>query len=170
MSVGITGLSHAGVRVRELDRAVAFYGHLGFTRTSWFEAPRVAILRHPCGLELNLIVNADQDGPNVLMDVPSKHAGWTHVALEVGSLDEAQAALSRAGIPISEGPVTFPTGGSSIFCRDPDGNVVELHEAPPGDVVGVPTSSRPTSGGGSPGSAAPPASRTSSPSRTTSVG
>ena len=82
---------------------LAFYARLGF-REVWRggEEP-VVILEHPAGLEINLIVNAAGDGPNVLMDVPRKESGYTHVAWAVASLDEAVAALDDAGIALSGG-------------------------------------------------------------------
>lgn len=131
MTVQIAALSHVGIRVHSLERAEAFYAQLGFVRTWWGEAVRVAILRHPAGLEINLIVNAVADGPNVLMDVPKKVAGITHVAWEVPSIDDTVVSLHAAGLVITEGPVTFPNGARSVFVRDPDHNVVEFCQPAP---------------------------------------
>lgn len=131
MSVVITGLGHVGIRVLDLDRSLGFYGQLGFERVWWGEEDRVAILRHPTGLEINLIVNAVADGPNVLMDVPKKVAGITHVAWTVSSATETAEALTSAGLVITEGPVTHPNGSRSVFVRDPDHNVVEFCEPAP---------------------------------------
>lgn len=64
----------------------------------------------------------------MLMDVPEKHAGYTHMSLLVKDLDEATAQVARLGLTITEGPVEI--GGSRFsFVRDPDGNVIELHQA-----------------------------------------
>lgn len=128
MSIEIVSLGHVGIRVHELDRARAFYELLGFSQVWWSEEARVSILRHPAGLEINLIVNAVADGPNVLMDVPKKVAGITHVAWSVRSADEAAAEVTAAGLLITEGPVTHPNGSRSVFVRDPDHNVVEFCE------------------------------------------
>ncbi len=129
--VGITGVAHIGIRVHDLDRARAFYELLGFRFVVGPVGPEpVAILSHPAGVEINLILNAAvATNENVLMDVPDKHAGYTHVALAVGDVKAAQAALEAAGIEITEGPLTFPGGAVSIFVRDPDRNVVELNQA-----------------------------------------
>lgn len=128
----VTGFSHIGLRVAELDRSRAFYELLGFRfRVGPVGPEPVAILDHPCGLELNLVLNAGaHTAPNILMDIPEKHAGYTHMALEVSDLEAAAAALTAAGHPITEGPVTFPTGVRAIFVRDPDLNVVELNQPP----------------------------------------
>ena len=88
----------------------------------------VAILKHPSGTVINLILNAAKaNSPNVLMDVVEKHAGYTHVALAITSVERMERGLREEGVTITEGPVKSP-GGTSIFVRDPDGNVVEFHE------------------------------------------
>jgi lactoylglutathione lyase len=129
----VTGLAHIGIRVHDFARSRVFYELLGFELTMGPMGPdQVAIFEHPSGLEINLIVNAPaSDEPNVLMDVPTKHAGYTHIAIAVRDLAEAQSVMERAGHPITEGPVTFPNGTRAIFVRDPDRNVVELDELAP---------------------------------------
>ena len=129
-SVDLTGVSHIGIRVRELARARAFYELLGFKFVIGPVGPEpVAILSHPAGVEINLILNATEAvDDNILMDVDIKYPGYTHVALSVRDVDEAKAALEAAGVRITEGPVTFPSGAREIFVRDPDCNVVELNQ------------------------------------------
>jgi lactoylglutathione lyase len=128
-TIPITGMAHLGIRVHDLERSLRFYELLGFRKTAGPIGPEpVAILEHPSGLELNLILNAPDPGaPNVLMDVPEKHPGITHVALLCPDLEAAQARLAEAGIALSGGPVRFGTGAEAVFVRDPDRNVIELH-------------------------------------------
>lgn len=129
--VSITGVAHIGIRVHDLARSRSFYELLGFEFVVGPIGPEpVAILRHPAGIEINLILNAGEGATaNVLMDIEVKHPGYTHVALSTSSVDDAKANLEHAGIVITEGPITFPGGSRSIFVRDPDGNVVEINEA-----------------------------------------
>ena len=129
-SIGIEGLAHIGIRVHDLERSTAFYGLLGFTKTAGPIGPEpVAILEHPCGLELNLVLNApNASEPNVLMDVPEKHPGVTHFALLCPDIMAAKRQLEAAGVSPSGGPVRFETGARAIFVRDPDRNVIELHQ------------------------------------------
>ena len=128
--IDLTGVSHIGIRVHELARARAFYELLGFKFVIGPVGPEpVAILSHPAGVEINLILNATEAvGDNILMDVDIKYPGYTHVALSVRDVDETKAALEAAGIRITEGPITFPSGARAIFVRDPDRNVVELNQ------------------------------------------
>lgn len=128
--IPIEGLAHVGIRVHDLQRSVGFYERLGFRKTVGPVGPEpVAILEHPSGLEVNLVLNALQaTAPNVLMDSAEKHAGITHIALLCPDIMAAKAALEAAGISLSGGPIEFMPGIRGIFVRDPDGNVIELHQ------------------------------------------
>jgi lactoylglutathione lyase len=128
--IPITGLAHIGIRVHDLERSVRFYELLGFTKTAGPIGPEpVAILEHPSGLELNLVLNAKiANEPNILMDVPDKHPGITHFALLCPDILDAKTRLEAAGIPSSGGPIQFGPGMKGIFVRDPDRNVIELHQ------------------------------------------
>jgi lactoylglutathione lyase len=86
-------------------------------------------MEHPSGVNINFILNAsDNNTLNVLMDVPEKHTGYTHIALEVTDLESAQQYLESINYIITEGPVVLPDGASFIFIRDPDNNVIEFHQ------------------------------------------
>jgi lactoylglutathione lyase len=125
--VTIERVDHIGIRVRDFERAMAFYRALGFELRHRVDFDDVAIIRNDRGVEINLILNAKEDEPNILMDVPVKHAGYTHVALHVASVKQTIDVLKANDIKITQGPVSFgEDGGISIFVRDPDRNVIEL--------------------------------------------
>lgn len=122
-------MDHIGVRVRDLDRAVEFYAVFGFSLIAKASNDAVAILKNGRGVEINLVYNANAGEPetNILMDVNEKYPGYTHVAFNVGSVSDSIRALKEHRIEITQGPVSFgPDGHVSVFCRDPDRNVVEL--------------------------------------------
>ncbi len=125
----ITRINHLGIRVNNLAIARAFYEQLGFKFIVGPVGPEpVAIMEHPSGVNINFILNAAQPTKeNILMDVPVKHAGYTHAALEVNDMQAVVAQLNGLDIEITEGPVEFPTGFST-FIRDPDRNVIEFHQ------------------------------------------
>ena len=127
----ITRINHVGIRVKDLAVTRAFYERLGFAFLAGPIGPEpVAIMEHPSGVNLNFILNASPTSTtNVLMDVPEKHPGYTHMALEVTDVAAVEAKLAALGIPLS-GQVTLPHCAQLIFIRDPDGNVIEFHQPP----------------------------------------
>jgi lactoylglutathione lyase len=127
--VPVAGLAHVGIRVHDLERSMVFYSLLGFEKTVGPIGPEpVAILSHPTGVEINLVLNAPRAAePNVLMDVSDKHPGITHVALSCPDILVAKRLLEEAGVTIREGPVKLG-GSQAIFVRDPDGTVIELNQ------------------------------------------
>lgn len=125
----ITRVNHIGIRVSSLKTARDFYEKLGFIFLVGPVGPEpVAIMEHPSGVNINLILNAAKPAvKNILMDIEEKYAGYTHVALEVDDIPAVVTQLKELGIIITEGPVAFPTG-VSIFIRDQDRNVIEFHQ------------------------------------------
>ena len=124
--IEIESIVHIGIRVADLARALAFYGHLGFEPRRHATDGTVAILTNRRGVELNLIVNAN-GGRNILMDVDAKYPGYTHMALEVASYADAITYFEANGIAISGGPFNLGQG-VAFFLRDPDRNVIELRQ------------------------------------------
>ncbi|MDX8412038.1 MAG: VOC family protein [Mariprofundaceae bacterium] len=125
--LNIESINHVGIRIADKARSLAFYQQLGFELSgdAGFEHGHPIIMRHPCGVVLNLLGPADAtDAPNILMDVPEKYAGYTHIALNVSSLADARSFMQAQSIAITG---SFNFGNmSAIFIRDPDGNVIEL--------------------------------------------
>ena len=125
----LTRINHIGLRVRDLDISRDFYGKLGFKFIAGPVGPEpVAIVEHPTGININLILNASSEAPktNVLMEGSVKYPGYTHVALEVTNYSIAMKKIEELGIPIT-GQVEFK-GAKFFFIRDPDSNVIEFHQ------------------------------------------
>jgi lactoylglutathione lyase len=127
--IEIETVDHIGIRVADLDRAMAFYGLFGFVAEHRAQNDAVVVMRTAHNVEINLVYNANNDngGRNVLLDVPDKYPGYTHVAFRVGSIAATIGVLREKDIKITQGPVSFGRDGHvSVFVRDPDRNVIEL--------------------------------------------
>ena len=128
----IKKLDHIGIRVMNVEKSMQFYKTLGFQGIREDYKEQVFVVKHPSGIEINLIAHGDNDHDrrNILMDVDVRYPGYTHYASEVGSVEDAKAFFESINIKITGGPVTFGDGKTSIFIRDPDLNVLEFTELP----------------------------------------
>jgi len=128
----IKRIDHVGIRVMNFDRAISFYEKLGFLVTRRDLKEHVVVLKHDSGIEINLLDsgNDDNNQKNILMDVDKKYPGYTHYAIAVESVEKAKQFLESIGLKITEGPVTFGDGKTSVFIRDPDKNVIEFTQLP----------------------------------------
>jgi catechol 2,3-dioxygenase-like lactoylglutathione lyase family enzyme len=127
--INIEQFDHVGIRITDRERAVKYYESLGFKIEVEVDFDAVIVMKNSNGVEINLVVNGVDlnQGKNILMDVPEKHTGFTHVALRVESIVETLETLEKENIAISQGPVTFGRDGHvSVFLRDPDRNTLEL--------------------------------------------
>jgi len=127
--INVEKFDHVGIRITDRDRAIPFYESLGFKIEVEVDFDSVIVMKNLSGVEINLIVNGIDltEGKNILMDVPEKHTGFTHVAFRVGSILETMKTLEENDITITQGPVTFGRDGHvSVFVRDPDRNTIEL--------------------------------------------
>jgi len=129
--INISALAHIGIRVANFKHAIHFYKQLGFSVIRDDKHERVVVLKHAGGIEINLLdsVNSKNYKQNILMDVPTRYAGYTHMALRVADIQKSANAIRLLGIEITEGPLKFGDGSTSIFFRDPDKNVIELSQA-----------------------------------------
>ncbi len=127
--MNIETIDHIGIRVADLERAMAFYRLFGFEVVHQADNDPVAVVKNAYDVELNLVFNANDEngGDNILMDIPTKYAGFTHVAFRVDSVLDTVELLRANDIEITQGPVKFGRDGHvSVFVRDPDRNTLEF--------------------------------------------
>ena len=120
----LEGVHEAALYTTELDAAAAFYARLGL-REVGRSAGRHVFFR--AGDDLLLLF--DPRGTERGGAVPAHGAhGPGHVALAVpdqAALDAWRARLADAGVDV-ESEVEWPSGGRSLYFRDPAGNSIEL--------------------------------------------
>jgi glyoxylase I family protein len=133
MSTGIwrpTSTDDAVVRyqIADLDRGIEFYtNQLGFRLVQ--RAGPIAVVARGA---LNLLLSAPaSSGAQPLADGQTQQpGGWNRIVLYVDDIAADVNRLRSAGVTflndIREGP-----GGKQVQITDPDGNSIELHEAPP---------------------------------------
>lgn len=121
----LEGVHEAALYVRELDETEAFWTALGLERIGRAEGRHV-FFRAGRDLLLCFIAAATR-GPGGA--VPAHGAeGAGHVALSVpdlAALESWRARLTERGVAIEQ-EVDWPTGGRSLYFRDPSGNSLEL--------------------------------------------
>jgi len=133
------GVSHVGLRVRDIEAVQKFYQALGFTEVQRMTVPdKMAAgllgLAEPIGFEavylqndgfvLQLLTFSGHPAP----DEPQRDmvgAGLTHLSLVVDDIPAAQAAVAAAGGTV----IADPGGGFACMVRDPEGQLIELIHA-----------------------------------------
>jgi lactoylglutathione lyase len=125
-----------GLRVRDLDRSLAFYTGLGYEIVG--SAPdtpfgRLSMLKLPGDefVTIELVHDASQGDVEV-------RSGLSHFAVKVESMNDTLTALAAHGID-AEKPAS-PDGSEDFLTAliiDPDGNRIELVQWPPGHADGL---------------------------------
>lgn len=137
-------LRHTGIVVRDLEAAERFYTELvGLRIVAKAEesGPFLdAILDLPDARATTVKMAAAEGGALLELLCFAAHrdvrppaepysTGPTHVAFTVEDLAQTHARLSAAGVPFTTEPRVSPDGRALVtFCRDPEGNLLELVE------------------------------------------
>ncbi len=119
----ILGLDNVGLAVRDVARAVAFYGLLGFKSDSVAEDS--AFLRGP-GVALYVFRTDGPAQPPRSFDLEGNPLGYDHLSFQVADVDGACARLRELGVTVEREPQDYPWGARAACLRDPEGNCVWL--------------------------------------------
>jgi catechol 2,3-dioxygenase-like lactoylglutathione lyase family enzyme len=128
MPFAIDRIDHVVVNCRDLEATAAWYERaLGMTRQS-FAGGRTALAFGR--QKLNLRPTGAENWPTGEMDAPGS---LDLCFITTSGPDEVLRHLASVGVAIVEGPVP-KTGAlgpmTSVYCRDPDGNLVEIASYP----------------------------------------
>jgi lactoylglutathione lyase len=127
---------HVGLRVRDLDRSLAFYEALGYRTVG-------RVPETPIGQLVMLKLVADDFVTLELVhdpdrDPPGGDSHLSHLVIAVDSMADFVTGLRGAGIEV--GDATSPDGTDDFLTAvvdDPDGNRIELVQWPDGHPVGM---------------------------------
>ena len=117
---------HTRFRVGDMDRSLKFYRDvLGLEIAEQSTSPR--------GSQLVYLQLPDSDSQLELCSFPSSGTvdvpeDLAHLAFEVDNLEAWMERLQKAGVTVTEGPVTTSHGSRFIFTEDPDKYEIELIE------------------------------------------
>jgi catechol 2,3-dioxygenase-like lactoylglutathione lyase family enzyme len=129
--MSIVGLDHVAITVDDVALTVAWYERvLGATPLHfdlWLSGQIPVALLQLGGSRLSVHPQAKPAAPYARRPTPGSADlcfRWD------GTIDEAIAQLQRHEVAVIEGPVPRPAAdgerGSSVYFRDPDGNLLEL--------------------------------------------
>ncbi len=137
-------LRHAGIVVRDLGRAADFYQQLLGLRVVTRQDESGPFLDAILGLDgcsVTTVKMAAAEGATLVellcFDSHEDHrppaqpfsTGPTHIAFTVDDLMADYQRLNVAGVEFTTPPQRSPDGSALVtFCRDPEGNLIELVE------------------------------------------
>jgi catechol 2,3-dioxygenase-like lactoylglutathione lyase family enzyme len=119
--IATRGLRHVALRVRDLRRAKAFYSEVFGMDPVWEPDPQNCYLSSGCD---NLALHEAAD-----LSLAAPHQPLDHIGFIVTSADAvwtAAAALEAHGVPIVKEPRQHRDGSCSLYCTDPDGNLIQV--------------------------------------------
>ncbi len=131
---------HVGLRVADLDRAVAFYTAVGYEvvgRVPETPVGRLTMLKLPDDDVVSVEPVFDRDEADDEADGPTG-SGLSHLVIQVGSMEATVTDLRAKGIDVAE--PGSPDGSADFltsWITDPDGNRIELVQWPPGHPDGL---------------------------------
>lgn len=127
----IEGMDHIAITVADPEATAEWYRRVLGAEILWLGAFRqgaLPVFSIQLGSNrINVHPETAPVAPHARVPVP----GSADLCLRWrGGIDEAAAALASAGVPVEEGPVARQASdgspASSLYVRDPDGNLVEL--------------------------------------------
>ena len=139
----MTLLRHIGITVLDLDKELDFYKNiLGFKirRCATEKSDFIDKLSSLESVKVKTVKLADAKGnliellcylshPCASKKIPICESGFTHIALTVNDLDREYIRLKNKGIDFNWQPQVSPDKKAKVaFCRDPEGNLIELVE------------------------------------------
>jgi catechol 2,3-dioxygenase-like lactoylglutathione lyase family enzyme len=117
-AVPTRGLRHLALKVRDVRAAARFYGETFGMRIVWEpDAENVYLSSGSDNLALHQDAHA---APGGALD----HLGF--LVATAADVHAAAELLRARGVPIAREPAEHRDGSVSCYCRDPDGNLIQV--------------------------------------------
>ena len=114
------GLRHLALNVADVAVSIEFYSSLFGMQVVWHPDPENAYLSSGCdNLALHKAHTNEEQGRQRL-----DHLGF--IVEKPDDVDRAAEALTTRNIPMLKPPRTHRDGSRSLYCVDPDGNVIQI--------------------------------------------
>jgi len=127
-------LGHTSFYVKDLDKALEFFRHLGFSEKRRVDVPHLktvlCFIEDNDGGTIELMHVVDRCDPKEC--VPSAF-GYAHLGLEADDIEKEKKRLEKFGIHFREPIRQVPNGPKIGFIDGPDNITVEVVEYPRGN-------------------------------------
>lgn len=118
--IATQGLRHLALNVSDVSASLAFYTTLFGMRVVWQPDPDNVYLSSGCdNLALHRVAAEELQGGQHL-----DHFGFLVTCPE--DVDHAAEILTAQQVPIAAAPRTHRDGSRSLYCTDPDGNLIQI--------------------------------------------
>lgn len=117
---GFIGIHHASLLVSDTEHALVFYtGVLGLAQISRPQLSFAGAWLEVGGQQIHLL---ELPNPDPVEGRPAHGGRDRHLALITADIDDVQQRLDAENIPYT----LSKSGRKALFCRDPDGNGLEI--------------------------------------------
>ena len=116
----IQAIHHVSLLIADTERSLGFYRDL--LGLSVIKRPELGFPGAWLAIGDRQLHLLELPNPDAEVERPEHVGRDRHLALTVEGLEELEQRLAQAAIPITRSK----SGRNAIFCRDPDGNGVEL--------------------------------------------
>jgi glyoxylase I family protein len=127
-SIDYIGLHHVGLLVENIDRALEFYiGTLGLPVNKERPNDKLPYKGAWLWVGAEMIHLMELPNPDPVEGRPEHGGRDRHTCISVVDLQPFKEVLDEAGIPYT----MSKSGRPALFCRDPDGNALEVSQVGP---------------------------------------
>ena len=119
-TIANSGLRHLALNVTDVGVAVEFYTSLFGMQVVWQPDPDNAYLSSGCD---NLALHRVADG---IVQHGQRLDHFGIIVPRPEDVDQAAATLETRCVPVVKPPRTHGDGSRSLYCTDPDGNLIQI--------------------------------------------